>query len=554
MTVRQKTGVQKPVAQMRNDRSPFAVLIHGGLGFLLVVLLSVWRYEAYDDLPRVVAPTNHELVFESIVQKRAGNEIRIFTVGASLTAGFPYQPIRMASYARLLGEGLSAVLPGRKLTTLAWASPALDSPQLDQMVQKLLAYDPSLICVSLGSNEFVHRLMSGRAIMKPQLTGQLDEVLTRVRVLFTGLSLTGSARAGTEKEKEFGKALIRKSKESKPGEAAISALPLGEADRDLLLARMRLFMRSISKRAKDADVPLVFLVACYGLGAYWPLGVSRGGTIAEVDRLILDSRDPSVRSLSTRLERLLARYPLRADLQFLHGRLLHKAGKAPQALAAFKRARDLDTVPMHLTGAVEDCILETAKELGRPCFKLDDALASSAQDGIPQSSYYLDYGHLSDMGHLAVAAYLAERLAEHGLLPELPWQWEGPFIDSAKSWLDAKLEPLYRANAQSNMAVADATYSMLFGNHREALPYLVNAYVQNQLLVGRQGVFANQLLYCLYTLLADREEVGAFMGLPAALRSSKVDSLFARFEKARKEGRLPALIDGILRGDKIWPD
>jgi len=504
----------------------------------VVIGFNLLPHDPTDELPAVSTPPRPLVV--GLAKTPAPNTTRIFVVGASLSSGYPYLP--SAAYGGLLGVGLDGLWKGRRVEARAIALPALDSPLLADMVEQLVEYKPSVICVSLGSNEFANRIFSGQTLDPESVVGILRDRLSRARKLFLGLPKSNPQKD----EARFQQTLLDKAISADRGKPAFGGLPLRESERKLLIGRMRRSMRRIDRVCRANDVELVFLVAVYGEGGFWPFGISAGGIDSRVDELVRASWRALDPALLPRVDGLLAEMPERADLHFLRGRLLRAAGKIDEARTAFERARDLDTVPIHLTGPIQDAILGEAKALGRASFRLDAAFEALSADGIAGPEHYLDYGHLSLKGHAIAARYVAERLGELGLLPgELPDGWRESFDSAVDGYLAKKMrERLFAEKfkaAHGDISTSDGVFNLLFGNFREGLACFKQAFVANP-ADGQRGI---NLIYCLYTLAERRDEL--VRGNPKE-RELRFATLYQDLLAALANGKLDEKIERVLDG------
>ncbi len=515
------------------------------LGVLLGFFAGLFFFNAaYPDptieLPSVAVPPDPLPALRGLSPKRSPGEIRIFVAGASMTAGYPYQPLGSASYATQLEKGLRACFPGRKLYVRPSAKPALDSPQLLRMVSKLVDQDPSLIVVTLGSNEYANRLFSGHRLVPRGLIPKVAGRLSLGRRFWYSLSKSfpSGGRGGSASEDALN-ALINKVLEAAPGKPALEGLPFDPDERVYLLKRLRTSMQKIDALCRSRHVPLVFCVAVYGLDGSWPWGLSQDlgpKDRARIDPLVHRFRTGDRSSkLRDQVHALLQSFPQAAVLHYLEGQLAKEAGDFKTARASLEKARDLDTVPMHLTGPIQRSILEEARALKRPVLVLDDAFAGADKDGLPGPAHYLDYGHLDAEGHGLLARFLAVELTARSLIPPLPPNWTRPFVAATEAWLDQALDPTKRKSAPTNMAWADGNFALLFGNFREGFYYLKKAFAGNP----DNPEFALRLLFCAGAL-GKKLKAWSKGGEKAKMR--RFLDLYGKMRKARSEGKLDAFL------------
>lgn len=108
--------------------------------------------------------------------------------------------------------------------------------------------------------------------------------------------------------------------------------------------------------------------------------------------------------------------PHHAAAQFLWGEALLVATNTPagEALTAFARARDLDTIPLRSDTREEAIVRQVATDLGAGLVDTASALAAASLAGIPGNESFYEHVHLTPEGNYRVARAYAEAL-EPGL-------------------------------------------------------------------------------------------------------------------------------------------
>ncbi len=507
----------------------------------------VWNLAFQDptvELPAVAAPADPLPALRGLPEERVPGEWRAFVVGASMTAGYPYRPLGAASFATQLEAGLRAVFSGRTIHVRPSAKPALDSPKLAAMCDRLAARRPDLLLVVLGTNEMTNRVFSGRSLIpRGPIETLLDRGTRARRFWHLAADFLHGGMGRQRSEQELSK-LVKRAFQAGPGKPAIGALPVRPEERRLLVGRMRRSMARMVRSAREHGVRLVFAIGPYDLLGSWPWGL--GGEARNrrrIDRLVLRFRRDLGEVDRAELESLLAVEPEAAELCFVEGRLLHREGRFEEARASLLRARDLDPIPMHRTGEIERAIREAGRELGIPVLDLNEALSRGREDGLPDPRRFLDYGHLDLEGHAAIARWLAARFAEAGFLPDLPEGWERRFLDGARARLARALDPQASKEASVNMAWADGNFALLFGNFRDALSYLERAFRGNP--DDPEIVF--RLIFCADSL-AGRLDV--WRKGTEEERRKRILEVYRRFRKALARGGFTAELASYLESSR----
>jgi hypothetical protein len=553
---------ERPPRARGSFRQLRRTIVGGLLGLGGFVAFSASMYGPTDWLPAGFVPMPAEV--EALIARPSAtpDELRVIVLGASVEAGFPYPPPKI-SYARQLEAGLRAVHPDRAIHVEPWAQPALDSVRLVTMAERAMAARPDLLVVALGANEFAHRAFSGRHIVPDWMLGRLDEVVLRSRWVFEPPTDT-SEEAARVLGQRFGDTLGRLARAGRPGHPALSGLPIGDRDRELLIERMRRSMREIATTCTQAGVALVFCVGNYGLGVSWPWGLGEGGPDERIDALVADVRAlemrgelaaPAGEALLERARAAAAEHPERSEPQMVLSIVLRARGDGEGARFHAERARDLDTVPIHMTGPIRAALVDEAEALGVTCWELDDPLL--ADDGLPRPGVFLDYGHPIAAGHGEIALAITRWIGEDpelssglGLAP-LDESAADVFRAATAAYRAGALDPSWDRLAPTFADRAIADYHMMVGNFRDAVPLLIRR-VREAFDAERE--FAQQhLTRCLVDLSGRRQELDR---LPRAEKDAARLAIHAAIERRREEdertgerpGRLEALLSDLRAG------
>ena len=212
-------------------------------GFVLgMVIVGFLPWGPPDEMPPISAPTSPNPALHGLRKKRGADELRIFVVGASLTAGYPYEPEPNASYGTLLEKGLGAVFPGKVVVCRPAAKPALDSPRLLQIFEEVIEYNPNVICVTLAPNEYPNRIFYGKRLIPKGIKNYMADRVSRARILFKVLG-RALKKGGGKEEENLQKEIIKKIFKASPGHSSIKGLPVSRAEREMLVERLKRNMK-----------------------------------------------------------------------------------------------------------------------------------------------------------------------------------------------------------------------------------------------------------------------------------------------------------------------
>lgn len=134
-------------------------VFHYGQDYDLVVPITKNRKEyfrvnpkvglRYFDRERYFLP---EIVADDFTVEKSKNSLRIFILGESTPAGFPYQFNLTPSH--LLQKQLESIFPGKKIEVVNASLTATNSYTVLEFIGELVDYGPDVIVVYSGQNEF----------------------------------------------------------------------------------------------------------------------------------------------------------------------------------------------------------------------------------------------------------------------------------------------------------------------------------------------------------------------------------------------------------------
>ena len=398
--------------------------------------------------------------------------VRIFVVGESTAFGYPFGP--EGSFARFLELRLAAAAPqGRIAEVINAAAPGVSSEDVLEVVREVLAYEADLVVVGVGQNEFINHPWRGTSVW-------LDEVQIKLRRTAIHGALQRAARSDVQPAGDDLKTFLN-------ALSPLEASPLAPEDprREHGLEFFRSRLERIAEAARARAVPLAFMTQASNLRDWKPFS---GDAAASA---------------------------------FTEAKSLDGAGRHTEALAAYRRARDLDGLPVRASTAINDVIHQVASERGAALIDVAAHADAWARDGIPGSDLFLDDLH----PRLPVQDRIAEAL-HRTLVQTKTLEW--PLAPESGQALATK-------NALSGPALAaafadQAAYCARLGENDLAVEHFRAA----ERLALAAGPDARQTL------------VDARLGLAIVLsRMGDVDGANAMLEATRPFA--PALVDAVSK-------
>ena len=324
------------------------------------------------------------------VEPAPANRYRVVFVGASTVQGFPH-PRRLAA-ASFLQAMLADTWPEREVEVVNLGITSIASFAVAQVVEDALVLSPDLVVVYTGHNEFYGLYGGGRY-------QRLKYFLRQLHLTHLVDGLLGSI--GTRDEPTD---LIKMA-------AARGEVPLHGPGRATAEQNLRDNLRRVSQLCERAQVPLVLCTivandagfapvgSTEGDGGAWKAQVEQAAQILTRGYIAPDDAEDALQQL----EQAAALSSEHAWLWYLQGRALERLGRDAQAQRAFRKARDLDTMPWRAPTVHNAVIRAVAKEHGVVLADVEAAFVNAAPAQGVGWEWMVDHVHFSVAGQALLA-------------------------------------------------------------------------------------------------------------------------------------------------------
>ena len=319
--------------------------------------------------------------------------VRIFALGASTLVGFPNPP--ETAFPNFLERMLADTYPDTRFEVINCGITAISTFCLLDFAEEILNYQPDLLLIYAGHNEFV----GPYGATTPFVYFGDNRTLVRALMNLQSTRLYGvlrdiARRVGPEPPQgRFGLHLVTR-------EIDI----LDEAHR-ITGEHYRRNLETIIAASTERGVPVMLSTLVSNLKDFHPLRA----TCPEIDSL--QTGDLATADELT-LKSLLAQSPYCASLHFALGRHHYREGTSAQAQQAFLRARDMDRLPFRAPTNFNRILRQLAD--GRDQVVLSDseaAFAAASPQGIIGGELITEHLHPTVYGHYLIARTMVESLA-----------------------------------------------------------------------------------------------------------------------------------------------
>ena len=321
---------------------------------------------------------------EPLALRKPERAFRVFVLGESSAAGFPYP--HNATFSRVLRDMLADVMPDDSVEMVNLGIAATNSFTMLDIIGAVTERDPDAVLIYAGHNEYYGALgvaARERALAVPVAGARAWLALLRLRVVLAvrdaASSLMrrgrGDAAAGDERVASLMELLGKDQEYPLDGDGYREGIRQLEGNLGALLGRLR-----------EAGVPVLIGSVESNLRDHAPFAVPANevaGGAAE-----------TYRSAQSALA----------------------AGDTAEARVLFERARDLDVVRFRAPSAFNDVIRRVAAREGTVYVPVAESFRRESRDGVPGSELFLEHVHPTRHGYALIARTFLATMLESGVL------------------------------------------------------------------------------------------------------------------------------------------
>jgi hypothetical protein len=357
---------------------------------------------------------------------KATNRFRIFCFGGSTVHGHPFE--NETAFPKWLEFELRACDPRQRLfEAINCGGVSYASYRLAPLVREVIHYQPDLIVVATGENEFLEDRTYQPLKERSPVRKWVQDGLHSLRIVTVARRWIRSGKFGASDvpfQNGLSKAEIQTRLDSPGGYASYHR---DDDWHDRVAAQFEESLRDIAATCEHAKVPLLFVKLGSNLRDCPPYkSEHRAAFSAEDERAWQELFDAAARLEQDKPEQALTSYRKaeRIDseyalLSFRIGRLLDERGEKQAALDYYLRARDQDICPLRLTSRHEAILTTVSDSTHTPLLDAAALIAEQGMDRIPGNDWYLDHVHPDIGGHQLIARGIAARIRELQILPGL---------------------------------------------------------------------------------------------------------------------------------------
>ncbi len=403
----------------------------------------------------VIAPSRLKFfAAESFPAQKPPNTFRIFCLGGSTVQGRPYStPTAFTTWLRL---NLTAPDPTVNWEVVNCGGISYASYRLVPILEECLTYQPDLIVICTGHNEFLEDRSYAHIKHTPALLKYPLQALSRLRS-FRLLRETFNAGASADDGDTAKPQLKSEADALLDYRNGIEAYHRDDDRTEGIVAHYAHNLRRMLALAKEAQVPVVLIAPPSNLADCPPFKSQHRDDLTDDELAQWNELMERARAAyRTDLDGAIALLKQAIALDDRYAAAHYELGKCfaaralhAEARAAFVRARDEDICPLRMISALERELADIAAETGTPLINVHWMLEGQTSTGILGGAQLVDHIHPNFNGHQQIANAIADYLLESGQLT-WPVGWRQKRDEAYDKHLNS-LDDLYHLRGQRTL-------------------------------------------------------------------------------------------------------
>ena len=345
--------------------------------------------------------------FRTFEKKKAPGALRVFVLGESTTAGFPFHV--NGSFAGFLEDDLRATYTDRHIEVINVGMSAISSYVVLDFAKQLVHYEPDLFLVYTGHNEFYGALgaASTRAASSRPAT-LLEMKLANLRTYQLVCNTIFRVRSNPAEHPAAGRSLMA----AMIGERTIRMdSPIHTQAEQVFRANLT----DLIEVAKAHHVPVIVSTVTSNLRDLPPFDSAHAPGLDA-------ARARSIDAALTTTDRDAIGHAVALDTTYAAShyslaRALEGDSALSTARAEYVRARDHDVVHFRACSVFNDIIREVAAAHHVPVLEMDAVFSAHAQGHVPGLDLFLEHLHPNLRGAMLMAAAFLDAMQTHGVVP-----------------------------------------------------------------------------------------------------------------------------------------
>jgi len=353
---------------------------------------------------------------ESFSADKSPDEFRIFCVGGSTVQGRPFAI--ETSFSTWLELSLQAADDSRKFDVINCGGVSYASYRLAPIVEEILNYQPDLIVLYTGHNEFLEDRTYESVKATSPLVLYLHEKLSGLKTYSFLRSLAASGQpSGSQPE-----TLPEEVEARLDFRNGLDQYTRDEVWKSNVVTHFQHNLRRMVLAAQSAGVPLMICNPVSNLRDASPFKSQNQSGLSDSQLNHFESSfgqladDANDAAAIQKMTELLELDPFHADLQYRIGQAYQIAGEFEKAKQHLTEAKEQDVCPLRIIEPMYEVIDEITERYSIPLIDVKSLFESNTTDSIPGSELLVDHIHPSMRGHQLIAQLILQKMKQQGLV------------------------------------------------------------------------------------------------------------------------------------------
>jgi len=360
-------------------------------------------------------------------KEKSPNSYRIFCLGGSTTAGFPYE--FNATFPSLLKDRLDALFPQKYIEVINVGISAINSYSVLDFTRELVKYEPDLFLIYMGHNEFYGALGIGstQQIGRNRNWVLFYMQLQKVRLFNLLRQVIGSV--GKKFQRSAGNQLQSQTLMAQ----AVKNKYIGLDSEEYRIAKdyFEKNLEEIIRTVKRSGAYVIVSTLVSNLADQEPFS-QQFSTALKVSQksdwqTFFNKGYPL--EMSGNLQEAITQYkkaenidPMPAMLQFRMGKCLQKLGNVEMAKEKYVLAKDFDLLRFRASSEFNKIIRRIGSINHVPVVEMEPVFAPYCQDQILDSNLFTDHLHPNFEGYFWMANAFCAAMTKNGYIVPIE-QW-----------------------------------------------------------------------------------------------------------------------------------
>ena len=381
-------------------------------------------FEPHGNVYRTARARERFFLPQEFLVTKPQNGVRMFCLGGSTVYGHPYQAD--TAFPKWLEMELNASDPSRSYQVINCGGISYASYRLARIVKEVLHYQPDLIILATGHNEFLEDRTYHSIKRRPPVWAWLQDAAYSLRTvnLARGWFVPQPKPASRASSANDDSGLSPEVRARLDNASGYASYHRDDAWCENVIAQFDESVRDMVAACRAAHVPIMLVKLGSNLRDCPPFkSEHRADITPDEERDWQKAFEAAMATVEKNPEQALELYrqaeAIDGEYALLNYRIAHildRLGRVPEALTYYGKARDEDICPLRIIKPMEQSLARIAVDTGTPLLDAARLLAAESFDYIPGFESYLDHVHPTIGGHQRIARTLASQMREGGLV------------------------------------------------------------------------------------------------------------------------------------------